>query len=1273
MRGEPDATLPPIRVVIVTLDKHFAASLCRVRRYLAAEAPNLTVDLFAAADWAESPEALGACKAAVAEADIILAGMLFLDDHIRAILPDLEARRDHCDALVGIVSAQEVVKLTRAGRLDMQKPDSAPVALLKRLRGKGAGAGRSSSSGASQMAMLRRLPKILRYIPGKAQDLRSYFLAMQYWLTGSDENLLNLVRMLVDRYAAGDRAGWRNRLVVEPPVDYPDVGLYHPRMPRRVSEEAADLPRLAAPRGRVGLVIMRSYVLARDAGHYDGVIAAMEAEGLEVVPAFASGLDARPAIERYFMAPDGPAGARRATVDAVVSLTGFSLVGGPAYNDSAAAAEILGALDVPYLAAHALEFQSVEGWAASPRGLQPVENTIMVAIPELDGATNPTVYGGRSEGAGLPCQGCARHCVFVPESARDMHACPERSARLAARTARLVALRRTPRADRRLAVVLFNFPPNAGAAGTAAYLSVWRSLYNTLHGLAAEGYDCIAPESVDSLRDAVLGDPVATGRPASVAAHLSTAKLLAEDPHLREIEAIWGPAPGRIDTDGAGVTLYGARFGKVFVGLQPAFGWEGDPMRLLFEGGFAPTHAFAGFYRWIDRDFGAHAILHFGTHGALEFMPGKQAGQSASSWPDRLIGDVPNYYLYAANNPSEGAIARRRAAATLISYLTPPVAHAGLYKGLADLRASVERWRTTASELDETARARLAEMLQAEAATLDLAAPEPLWTAADAAARVPALATQLAELEMTLIPHGLHVVGEVPAIAERTDLITVMAEAGHGLELPPAAAARLAALAPAGEALAASGLPPTAETRAAFDALADAARLLAEDHELPALVHALDGGFVPPAPGGDLIRTAEILPTGRNLHGFDPFRIPSAFAMAEGEAQAKRLIARHVADHGAQPGRVALVLWGTDTIKQEGGPMAQALALLGARPRRDSYGRVCGATLVPLEELGRPRIDVMLTLSGIFRDLLPLQVKILAEATALAAAADEPEAMNPVAAAARAQMAETGCDLATASLRVFSNADGAYGSNVNALIDSGLWEDEDELAEAYAARKCFAYGTDGKPVKRPDQLAHLLEGVDLAYQTLDSVELGVTTIDHYFDTLGGIGRAVRRAKSGADIPVYIGDQTRGEGRVRTLGEQVALETRTRTLNPKWFEGMLSHGAEGVRQIEASITNTVGWSATTGQVDPWVYQRVAETFVLDEAMRRRLSSLNPQASARLAQRLIEAQERAYWDPDDGTLAALQAASDELEDRLEGIQPELAGHAAPVTPQPVAQDA
>lgn len=1249
-------------VVIVTMDSHLASAAERAHRHLTDTIPGLQLSIHAAAAWGDDSGALARCKTDIAQADIVIATMLFMEDHFLPILADLQARRDHCDAMVCALSAGEVTRLTRMGKLDMATPATGAMAFLKRLRGKTtptSDAASKTTAGAQQMKTLRMLPKLLRFIPGTAQDVRAYFLTLQYWLAGSEQNIGNMVQFLVDRYAAGPRKALRGTARIQDPVEYPEVGVYHPLMSHpgavgHMADTADALPRVATTgkRGTVGVLLMRSYVLAGNADHYNGVITALEARGLRVVPAFATGLDARPAIDKFFV-KEG-----RSTIDALVSLTGFSLVGGPAYNDAKAAEDTLAQLDVPYLAVHPVEFQTLDQWGGSSRGLLPVESTIMVAIPELDGATGSMVYGGRGNGRQIACTGCAHGCKFVhSKDSHDMHSCIERADMLAARVGKLVDLRRSERASRRVATVIFNFPPNAGATGTAAFLSVFESLFNTMASLQREGYTIEMPESVDALRNRlIVGNAERFGAMANVHARIPTDDHVRREKHLKEIEAQWGPAPGRQQSDGSHLFVLGERFGNLFVGIQPGFGYEGDPMRLLFEKGFAPTHAFSAFYRWLREDFGAHAVLHFGTHGALEFMPGKQSGMSATCWPDRLIGDLPNLYLYASNNPSEGTIAKRRAAATLISYLTPPVAQSGLYKGLVDLKASLERYRSLEPEA-QSERNELAAMVQAQAAALQLADAEPAWGDASEP-EILRLNTEVLELEYTLIPYGLHVVGQAPTAQERVDLLMSSAEASHGVRLArDVIEALVEGVAP--ETLAAH-LPDgaTADTLALLQELSHTNSLMAEDHEIDGILRALDGRFVRPAPGGDVLRTPAVLPTGRNLHGFDPFRLPSAYAVKDGARQADRLLQKHIAGGNPLPESIAMVLWGTDNLKSEGGPIAQVLALMGAAPRFDSYGRLAGAALLPLSALGRPRIDVVITLSGIFRDLMPLQVKLLAEAAFLAASADEPSDQNFIRKHALAYQAQHGGDLETASLRVFGNAEGAYGANVNMLIDNSRWEDGDELAETYSRRKGFAYGRSGRPVQQSQLLQSVLANVDLAYQNLDSVELGVTTIDTYFDTLGGVSRAIQRAK-GADAamaPVYIGDQTRdsdGGGTVRTLSEQVALETRTRMLNPKWYEGMLQHGYEGVRQIEVHLTNTMGWSATTGQVQPWVYQQLSETFLLDPEMRARLAQLNPTASARVAHRLLEASDRKFWSPDASMLEALRRAGEELEDRLEGI--------------------
>ena len=968
------------------------------------------------------------------------------------------------------------------------------------------------------------------------------------------------------------------------------MGLYHPDLPgHHITTDIADLPQAGAG-PTIGLAMLRSYILAGDTAHFDHVIRRFEAAGMRVIPAFAGGLDSRPAIQAYHMGK----------IDALVSLTGFSLVGGPAYNDSEAAVETLSALDVPYIAAQPLEFQTLSQWANGGQGLSPIEATILVALPEIDGATNPTVFAGRHGPDG--CDGCAHACKAAG-TVKAMAPCPERIDALVEKTRKLAVLRRKENFEKNVGIVLFGFPPNAGAIGTAAYMSVFESLHNTLQTMVANGYDVTPPETVDALRQEILkGNASIYGQEANVAAKVSADDIVTHTPWLKEIEETWGPAPGRIQSNGSDLYILGAQFGKIFVGVQPTFGYEGDPMRLLFEHGFAPTHAFSAFYQFMKHQHKADVLLHFGMHGALEFMPGKQNGCGGKDWPDRLIGNMPNIYLYAANNPSEATLAKRRSNAITITHLTPPLQASGLYRGLADLKDSLSKWR--ALPPGDVASKPLEALIaaQAEIVHLDGTDLNRLWIT-------------LLETEDALIPDGLHIIGQKLPAHKIEALLDLMS----------------------------------------FDTTQ--AREMARAHlqssaELDGLMRGLNGQFIQPVPGGDVIRAPDILPTGRNIHAFDPFRMPTAFAMQDGAQQAEELLRTH----DGLPKTVALVLWGSDNIKSNGGPIAQALSLMGAKPRFDANGRLCGADLISLEQLGRARIDVVITLSGIFRDLLPLQTKMLADAALQCAMADEPLEMNPIRAHALAFSQAQNCSLETAALRVFSNSEGAYGSNVNQLVDSSAFKDDGDFADAYQARKSFAYGKDGEASQQSQLLQDTLKNVELAYQNLESVELGVTTVDHYFDTLGGIAAAVKRAKGGVETPVYIGDQTRGGGQVRTLREQVALETRARSLNPKFYEPLLQHGHEGVRAIEAHITNTVGWSATTGKVDEWVYQELSETFVLDEDMRNRLSALNPQASMRMANRLLEASDRAYWKPDETTLAALQSAADAIEDQLEGIAAE-----------------
>jgi magnesium chelatase subunit H len=571
--------------------------------------------------------------------------------------------------------------------------------------------------------------------------------------------------------------------------------------------------------------------------------------------------------------------------------------------------------------------------------------------------------------------------------------------------------------------------------------------------------------------------------------------------------------------------------------------------------------------------------------------------------------------------------------------------------------------------------------------------------AAERDRRVLALYEQLVEIEQRLIPTGLHVFGRAPDAAEAADVLRMIAsfdrpEAGaralpdlvaEGLKLDAyaellaasktdeaclrarervdeivrAAVARFmtGGVAEACEWLEAAANVARDEARAVFLLLERVRAQLSVNHELDQLARALRGEYIEPGPGADLVQNPGILPTGRNTHAVNPYAVPSAVAYTRAEPVVAQLLARHRAEHGRYPRALALVLWGLDNIKTQGEGVAQALWLLGVRPVRDAMNRVTDVEPISLERLGRPRIDVVLTVSGIFRDLFAATMSLLDKAVRCVAQLDEPETLNFVRRNVAAQMRADGCPFDEAALRVFSNAPGSYGTNVNFMVMDSQWEHAAALGDLFVTRKCFAYGRDaaGRALEGREArgaLARALATVEAAYQNIDSFEIGITDVDHYFEYLGGVARAVERHAQ-TKPALYLSDTLAREAKVRTLAETVRLETRAKTLNPKWYEGMLRHGFRGVAEIESHVANTFGWSATADAVDDWVYDEVAQTFVLDDAMLARLAQLNPHSARALVARLLEAHGRGFWAAEAGMIERLRAAFAGLEDRIEGV--------------------
>ncbi|GAB4213193.1 MAG: magnesium chelatase subunit H [Roseiflexaceae bacterium] len=1176
---------------------------------------------------------------AIARADVLFVTLINMREHAAWLAAQIE--RAPAAAVFAFESMPEVMALTRVGDYriasggGLPRPMQALLRLITR--------GRDEDTLYAYTKLTKLTAKLLPLMPAKLKDFRTWLSVNLYWNQPDAANLTEMVRLILR-----DCLGLP--LSVAPLRTIPMMGCFHPDADtlfdgpdaflrwyeRRSPAGAAKGKRgakTAAPqtRGTVALLAFRKHVV-QGQGYLGDLVRALEARGLAVLPIFVSGIEAHVAVREWL--------ARR-PLDLLISTMGFPLVGGPAgstkpghYQDKAA--DLLAGLDVPYMVVQPLQMQSEEEWRE--RGVAPMQAVIMYDLPEMDGSVAPVALGAIR--------------------GQSIVAAPDRLDRAADLAAAWVRLRRTPPAERRVVFVLYNFPPGLGKLGTAALLDVPASLHALLGRLRAEGYR-------------VEGLPAT---PADLAARIATFEQgeQAEALGLRDyrrivpprqaerVDRAWGSPPGEIAPLGTdAIRIDALALGNLAVAVQPPMGVPGDPMRLLFDRSFAPHHQYLAFYRWIAELWRADAVVHVGMHGTAEWMPGLQLGLTGDCWPDALLGALPNFYLYPLNNPAEAAIARRRGYATVVSHAVPPYARAGLYKQLARLRAALHD-------------------PQADGGWMVALGPEGLPDLPRVAgepedAYATRLAAYLDTIEQRLILDGLHVFGQNPAPERAAALIEA------ALDVPRDGAPGLSAQ------LRAAGLPANQlpAARSAFvqhfilnntqtdqelritdyasrlthhDALVAHGRLLlkrlGESDELGALVHALGGGYVRPAQGADPVRAgAAALPSGRNIHGIDPWRLPSDTALARGLALADALVERHRAEHGGYPQTVAQTLWALDTIKAEGEGLGVVLGLVGARPERDGQGKIWRYALLPLAELGRPRIDLLLDISPIFRDTFQMSVDLLDDLFRRAATADEPPEQNYLRAHTLALQAQ-GQSWEQATARIFTQAPGHYGTGVDELIEESQWEEQGQLAEMYERRGAHSYGGGRAGAVAPETLRGLLGTVEHVFQAIDSVEYGLTDMQHYYGHSGAIRLAAGRAR-GAAVPLTYADSAADGARLASVEDLLALEARSKLLNPRWYEGMLAHGYAGAAEIGSRFTYLLGWGAVGDSVAPWIFEAAAATFVLDEAMRQRLEQANPQAARNAVARLLEAHGRGIWNAGDATVARLQELYADLEDRLEMV--------------------
>ena len=648
-----------------------------------------SLDLRVAAYNFGSP--LSASEWSDVERDLAAANLVFVihvmdGENASRLVRALDAQKH--DAVIVINCMPELMRHTRMGRLDVRRLGAAS-AWFGRQAGHRSKTDKRKANHSQYLKFVDRLPGLLRFIPtaGAFTDAKHYLNLFCYFLQPTPANIQSMLLYALKHYVDDARL---KRLKLAAPQQVPSVAIYHPDAPKLFETfetyEKWYKQRLD-PKSTIGLLLMRPQVVSKTTKHYDTLIRSIEAEGLSVVPAIATLMDNREAVSRFFVHESN------ARVSQIISLTGFSFVGGPAMNDSAAASEFLTKLNLPYRSAVSLDTQTIEAWTDSQTGLNPIQAGMQIAIPEIDGATEPFVYGG------------------IPSRGQEPVALADRCTRLARRLRRWHKLQIAPPDQIKLAIVLFCFPPSKGNIGTAADLDVFPGLWDVLKRLEDEGYDVAVPRDSDELRERLLGgNSEEFGATANVAYRMSADEYRRLCPYVKDVESDWGAVPSNL-------IIQGLKLANVFIGVQPTFGFEGDPMRMMMARSGSPHHGFMAFYTYLSKVLNADGVIHFGTHGSLEFMPGKQIGLSGACWPDRLIDELPNFYIYSVNNPSEGSIAKRRSYAELISYLTPPIENAGLYKELAGLKDLVMAYRESRSE---TERVRLFESIDQLAGDLHL-------------------------------------------------------------------------------------------------------------------------------------------------------------------------------------------------------------------------------------------------------------------------------------------------------------------------------------------------------------------------------------------------------------------------------------------------------------------------------------------------------------------------------------------------------------------------
>ncbi|MFY9514539.1 MAG: cobaltochelatase subunit CobN, partial [Rubrivivax sp.] len=1047
---------------------------------------------------------------------------------------------------------------------------------------------------------------------------------------GGADNLANMLRLALQR-----DFGFPGKAAAPRPL--PQIAAWDIRSGRLfeqwndyASAYLAQRPAAAAALPWVGVVINRGQATGGSEDNVKAIAQALEKRGFNVVPAY--GFPTTVPVERFFIDSEG-----RARVAAVVAL-GMKLG-----NVPDRIGPVLERLNVPLINGIVLYKSSRAEWEASPLGLDHAERSWQVGGPEFAGILAPTVVASKERR-----KDAATGLEYVAEVP-----IPERVSRLADRVRKWVDLAVLAEHDKRVALLYYNYPPGKQNVG-ASYLNVMpRSLWQILTRLEAEGYDTRGrPATEEALFDRLRqhGTNIADTTPGALAELVAGGQAVlwpvaeyrrhfdAQPAALREsMVKAWGePEQAKTMTwrDRAGKPFFvfpAQRFGKLLFAPQPERGW-GDVKKMYHDVALPPHHQYLAFYLWLQKDFKAHAMVHVGTHGTHEWLPGKEVGFTAADPSEAMVADVPQLYPYSVDVVGEGLQAKRRGMAAVISHMTPPFDKAGLNPDLVKLHGLFDDHGVARQQSVSATAANLVQ-LDAQARKMGMLKDIGL-TALRNSDDVDALHDHLHDIELAQTPFGLHTFGVAPTQARRDATADAMVERMSDVKDAAAQTAALSTL-----------------------------LLTSASAELNALVAALDGRYVGAGVGGDPLRSPGSLPTGRNFYGFDPARIPTPAVYEQGATMAAAMLADYRRRNGSAPGRLLFNLWSGETMRHGGVLESQILALMGVRPTWDAFGRVKGIEVIPRQQLGRPRVDVVIAPSGLYRDSLPTLMGLLDQA--MSAVKDLPEEDNPIranvqrtAAALQARGVEPALAERLAAVRQFTDPPGAYGTGLdNVIRASNTWSTEQQVAEVYFNRMghLFGQGFWGDKPTAPDGTPLAIDVFKLALKDVKAVLhsrtsnlYGTLDNDDVFQFLGGAAMAVRQVNGSSPETLMVNLAEPGRERVESLDRFMGRELRSRYLNPAWIDSMLKEGYAGARLIGQVVDNLWGWQVTVPEaVDAAKWQEMYETYVQDkyelDIRKRFTEAKNALAYQALVDRMLVAVNKGYWQPAPKVVAALNAAN------------------------------